>query len=283
MATDIILAAPEPTYVLPDNMVLNPIMDIDLFIGIPVWAWLIALIGVIFVGIMIRWLFRWNKMAAVKGYRDKITSADLKSQQVWYLGINKTFSIYCLKFEDRILSFYDYLKNLDKWCLSSVDATGSCGGVSMMMVSGGYDQVKDPPSEVAVCTAAEDFNNLNALDKDGNPQFFMYKDENGVNQRRQKIIKNNADFIFFLPVMQQMWPRGIAIPSYCFYDSSKNQEFTPKDCSAKFFGARRTKMARELRMRMPDDSLLKKLAPLAIAFACGVVASIFVYMVVTGT
>ena len=284
MATDVFIQSPTaiPTpFILPEGMAINPFFDYDLFIGVPIWVWIFVAMFIIFVLVIGRWLFRMSKMKAVSGYKDKITSADLKSQQVWYIGVNKTFSIYCLKLQDRILSFYEYLRNLEKWCLSSIDATGSCGGVSMMIVGGGYDQVRDPPAEIGICTIAELFNTTNAYDEKGNPQYLEYVDNEGKKNRRHKIIKDYEDYTFFLPVLERLYPKGVSIQAYCFYNPSKAQQFTPADCSASFFGARRTKVARELRIRMPDQAWYITLAPILVAVACGAIATLFTYMVVT--
>lgn len=283
MPVDLFVTKPTPVptpFILPKEMAMNPVMDIDLFIGVPVWAWILVAMGIIFICVWVRWLFRRVKMSSVSGYRDKITSADLESQQVWYFGINKTFSIYCLRLQDRILSFYDYLRKLDKWCYTSIDATGSCGGVSMVMVDGAFDQVKDPIAEVAICTICEETNRKKAYDKNGNPRYFKYIDENGKEQTKHLLIRNHEDYLFFQPLIEQDNPNGVPIDPISLWDPSKIQQFCPAGCQPSFFGARRTKVARELRLRIQDKHWLLKLAPALLAFAVGVVSAIFVYMVV---
>lgn len=281
MPTDIIMDVPTPIptpYTLPQGMVINPFFDTDLFIGVPVWMWIIVALGILLICVWIRWIFRWSKMRAVAGYRDKITSADQKSQQVWYLGINKTFSIYCMKFQDRILSFYEYMQNLDKWLLTSKDATGSCGGVSMMMVGNDSEYVKDPVAEIAICTIAKRFSEDNGYDEKNNPNYYEYFTD-GKKQKRQKIIKSYSDFSFFLPVLEKLYPNGVDIAPYCFYNSSESQQYTPQNSSL-FFGARRTKVARDLIVRTNEKPWYVQLMPLAIAVVSGTIGTLFVYMVV---
>lgn len=226
------------------------------------------------------------KMAPVAGYKDAVNSTDANVQQIWYMGINGSFAIFCLTLKERILTYID-IKNLDKWIVPSTFCRGSCGGVPMMMVTGTSELVKDPPAEKAIVTVCDEFTRLNGFDANGNPNYLTYTDEKGnkkifkdeAGKTVQKIIRDFDDYLFFLPMLERMYPTGVEVPVYGFYDSGENQKYTERDSSAEFFGARRTFCARELRMQNPDKGFLEKYGGILIVAGFCIVFLVLVYLV----
>jgi hypothetical protein len=285
--TTTILVTPTPTpYALPPGMVMNPYLDIDAFLGIPVWAWIMAGLFLLLIFVIGFHAYRRNKMAPVRGYLEAVTSTETDDQQVWHFGMNKALSIYCMRLRARVIEFRDDITYASKWLLTSDDAMGSCGGIPLMMVSPAFMQVKDPVAEIAVCTISKEFNKNNAFNSDGTPNYItdqkgnVVKDENG--EPKLKAIATYNDFIMWLPILETTYPGGVDVPAYCFYDPSENQQFVPMSKPADFFGVRRLKRARQLRSSSPPrEGFFNKFGRPILAFIVGMGLTMFVYLVVT--
>ena len=265
MTTYYNLTPPPPTYVLPDNMALNPIWDQNIFMGIPLWMCVLAALFVIGVCIAIRWIYRIMHMSAVAGYREAASSTEPDATQVWHFGITGSFAIFCLTLKERVLTYQDTIKNLDKWVISSVYSKGSCGNVPMIWVRDTSEIAMDPPSEKAIVVLCKWFNQF-SYDKNGNMRYEVYTDDKGkeipvLDRKGNPIpirIRNFMEYTHFLPRFEEKFPDGIDIPAYGFFDAGESQEFTDRRVTPKFWGARMLKLARELRMLQPDKGFFDK-------------------------
>jgi hypothetical protein len=261
-------------------MVMNPFWDQNLFFGIPVWAaGLTALVLILVTFIGIKWMFRMMKMAPVAGYKDTVNSTDPLATQVWYFGLTGAFAIFCLTLKERVLTYPENSKLLDKWVITSVDCRGSCGGVPMVMVSPTSELAKDPPAEKAIITISK-WLNQRGYDKDGNPVNIEIQMVDGSKKIIHAFIKNFQDYLMFLPYFEHKFPDGVDIPVYGYYDPSENQGFTERGSTAEFFGARRERKARKLYMQQKDDKgFLEKNAKFLIVCVFCILAMIIAWQV----
>jgi hypothetical protein len=256
MTTYLNLTPPVPTpapYVLPDGMVMNPFWDQNLLFGIPIWTVCLTALVILLACLGIRWLFRIMKMAPVAGYKDAVVSGDAQATQVWYFGLTGGFAIFCLTLKERVLTYSEDSKLLDKWVITSVDCRGSCGGVPMVMVSPTSELVKDVPAEKAIVIISHWLNKTFGYDKDNNPIYVEFERDDGTKVKKHAFIKNFEDYLFFLPYFEKKFPDGVDVPVYGFYDPSENQGFTERGSTAEFWGARRERKARKLYMMQKED------------------------------
>jgi hypothetical protein len=217
-----------------------------------------------------RWLFRIMKMAPVAGYKDTVNSGDPQATQVWYFGLTGSFSIFCLTMKERVLTYNEDSKLLDKWIITSVDCRGSCGGVPMVMVSPTSELVKDPPAEKAIVVISQWLNKTFGYDKDGNPINIEIELEGGQKVKKHAFIKTFEDYLFFLPYFEKKFPDGVEVPVTEYYDPSENQGFTERGSTAEFWGARRERKARKLYMMQHEDKnwLVANIKFLTVAAFC---------------
>jgi hypothetical protein len=220
-------------------------------------------------------MFRITHMSAVAGYKDAAKSTDTEVQQVWMLGMNGSFAIYCLTMKEKILTYVNS-QILDKWLVPSSDCRGSCGGVPMMMVTNNSELALDPPTVKAIVTICDEFNKNNAFDEKGNPNYVRVTDEKGIERlayfdpvnptlneftldpdkggvTKQMMINSFADYEFFLPMLERHYHDGVEVDAWCYFDPSENQKYTDRSKTAEFYGARREKKARQRFMRTHVD------------------------------
>ena len=269
----LVMTAPVPTptpYALPPGVVMNPFWDQNLLFGIPIWAvGLTALLIFLLTFVGVKWLYRIMKMAPVAGYKDTVNSTDPLATQVWYFGLTGAFAIFCLTLKERVLTYNEDSKLLDKWVITSVDCRGSCGGVPMVMVSPTSELAKDPPAEKAIVELCKEFNRK-GFDANGNPLMILIQMADGTTKSVHAFIKNFQDYLFFLPYFENKYPEGYETSVYGYYDPSENQGYTERSSTAEFFGARRERKARKLYMQQKEDKgfLEKNIKFLTVAVIC---------------
>lgn len=256
---------------------LNPVFDYAPFWGWPIWIWIFIAFGVVFLILNLRWIRKRIIMKPVLAYLDALKGGKREDMQTWMIGKNKSFFIEHLKYnDDGVISYFKYLKNISMWYLGSSLAIGHAGGIKNAIVSDNYDMVRDPVAEIAFCLAIEEYNEKNKvvqMNDKGEPII----DENGK-ELVSYPINNYEDFKTHRKDMIKANPLGAKMPSFCYFDVLKAQQFFPPNRTAGMFGADNIREARKKNIDQPVTSGWLKFAPLGIAFGISVIAIIITYM-----
>lgn len=252
VAQPIVTAAP----VADTWMKMNPYFDWSPFLGIPFWVLVAAFLFLVLIIVNAYWLFRIRKLAAVKGYVIAVKAATQEDVMTWIISTTKNLTIECLKKRDSVLSFYDPI-NITKWVHTAREAVIHIGGKGGVIVSEDYFKTRDIVSEIALCVAAEEFNNN---------QESLLK-EYGAESIRP--IKNYDDYeCYGRSVLEALHPEGLKVPSYWIFDPDKFKKYFPPGLTATFHGGIIIRDARSLNLGNNKQSFWEKMLPFGIL--CGI-------------
>jgi hypothetical protein len=235
----------------------SPITLANGTIGLPLWLFISAGFVLMFLYVLLSWIFKLRRMNAVKGY---VTAADKGTQedlQTWIFGKTKKLTIECLKYWGSMVHFPANVK-ITKWMHRSIFATITLGGQNAVMVSDDFDTTRDPVSEIALCEACEIFNN-------NQEELEKYKREHKFDSLVVKPISSFSDYRSYgRKVLEQLYPDGLPIPSYSFFNHTKFRKYFPKGRDGDLQGGIFLRKSRRLRERLKDEGIWGKVLPLGI-------------------
>lgn len=253
-------------YQLPPGVIVDPFWDFSLG-TIPLWLIIATILLFVLIIINIYWIFKYKIMVPVRGAGVASKTSGIKTQQAFMFGKNRSFSIQALEYIDGILSYPKQASktsnNIDKWRLTSPTSVGTIGDRPVLIASDGYECIRDPVSEMALCRIVKEININN-------------KDNKEVQ------ITNYTSLCNMLVVLEMEYPDGIPIPTYGLYDPAEVQTITPNEMTAKMLGGNLIRRARTLNMHFTEPGLLEKYLPLMIFAGVGMIGIIITYMYVTG-
>lgn len=264
---------------------MNGNFDHAVVLGIPVWVFVGVILGIVFLGVNLSWVFKMRRMAAVKGFKDVQKKASQEDVMTWMLNKTQKLTIECMRYVDSVISYRDTTK-ISKWHLTTPMSVIHVGGYPAMMISDDYDQTRDIVSEIALCHACEEFNHdqhwlagyLDAMESKGVKIPEWMRDE-GI----AKPIESFSDYRDRGRMLLGMkYPEGIPIPSYSIFSPVKFRKFFPKGRSAGFMGGRFIRQARKLNLGLMKDVDWKAYLPLAGLITLGLVGLIAAWMVPLG-
>jgi hypothetical protein len=269
----VVVATPLGQAAVPDWATLNPLFDqpapILGMLGIPWWFVISCGIILIIILVILSWVFKFRRMAPVKGYKEIQKKAGPDDTMVWLFEKTQKMIIECLKYADSIASYYNPTR-ISKWRLTSPMAMIHVGGYPAMMVSDDYDQSRDLVSEIALCHACEKFNaDQEWLERNGGnpaPQITDFEDYRKYG--RKKLMERN--------------PQGISIPSYSIFNPTKFRKYFPTGRSAGFYGGVLLRRAKDLRSETAEKGWLEKHLPIMIIAAIIIIVNIAAWQVKFG-
>jgi len=243
---------------VPANQYFDPIMDIAVM-SIPIWFWVILLVGVILIATNFWWIYKRMKMSPILGYLDALRAGQ---PQTLFLGKNRAFLIKYLEYIDSVLA-YKKIEEVSKWLVQSPKSVGRLGGLSTLIVRDNYDYSVDPIAEIAICKLAENWNKMHSEDDPMNCyNDFVRLRDNGK--------------------LEDAFPEGVLIPVYNVYDPSLIQKYLPQGRSAGTFGSYITQKAREMRTDKSQEKWYEKYIPIGIALSVSLIMLILSFMYASG-
>jgi len=286
---------------LPGGMALNAFFDSPApilgVIGIP-W-WVLFCVGAFLILIVwpnIYWIRRMAFLRPVKGYRDTLKKATQEDVQTWVLGKTMKLTIEMLRYVDGVLSFYTKTR-IPKWHHNTRQSVMHCGGLPALLVSDDFDQTRDIVSEIAICHAADTYNQwlkpveevFSAIENGNIADLEKYVDKGKLEEIREALAKvGGCDIKEIKPItsyseyekcgqkfLRILWPKGIPVPSYSIYNPTKFSRYFPKGRSAGLQGRILIRESRELKEDMPKPDWKEKL----IQMGAIVVISLFLLVV----
>jgi hypothetical protein len=172
-----------------------------------------------------------------------------------------------------MLYFQDLFKT-DMWRMSASSAVGTLGGLSAAITKDSIDEVIDPVADIALCKVCDDFNhgrfgdtqNMKRAAEETKLLAFTRFDGTEcdfVAAAREGLIPDSIssfdDYVKLRPILEKIWPDGVKIPCYCFYNPYDSDKFTPKNRSPSLFGGIILKKARDFAAdNIPDLSFWDK-------------------------
>lgn len=264
VVTPVATATPVPT-VAP---VLNPVLDIApfhftnfLWVNIiPLWVLIIFCIVVYLVYFNWTWMKKCSALSPCYGYKDALMAGSINAQQTIVFTKSRKWFIRLLTYHSEGILYFQDLLRTDMWRVGATSAVGTLGGLSAAITKDNYDEVIDPIGDIALCTVCDDFNhgrfggqqNMKRAAQESKSLTFTRFDGTEcdfVTAAREGMIpdsiSNFADFVKLRPILEIIWPDGIKIPCYCFYDPYASDKFTPKNRSAALFGGINLQKARD--------------------------------------
>ena len=264
----------------PVDYNLNPIFDYAPLFGWPLWIWIFIAFGMVLLIINLKWLRRRFIMAPTLPYLAALKGGTQEDQQAWMISKNKSFEIKHLRYNaDGVISYFDYIKNISMWFLTSPFAVGHAGGIKNVILSDNFDQARDLIAEAAFYIGIGIYNERhktpatvdgkNLLDEEGKQIYklpiFDYK---SWVEHRENVIKE--------------FPLGIPIDSFLHIDPTKIIQFFPPNRTAGMFGGDNIREARKKNIERKTPSNWIKFAPLGAAIALGIISILIVYMFTHG-
>ena len=275
VVTPVATATPIPT-IAP---VLNPVFDIAPFHGIqlfwlntiPLWAILAFVLVSYWVWYNIGWWQKCGALSSCFGYKDALMagSGSNAQQTIVFTKSRKWFIRLLTYHSEGILYFQDLFKT-DMWHMGASSSVGRLGGLSAAIIKDNSDEVSDPIADIALCKACDDFNHGRFGDQQNmaraaqETKLIKFQRFDGSEcdfyaAAREGLIPDSIsdfdDYVKLRPILEKIWPDGIKIPCYCFYDPYDADRFTPKNRSASLFGGIILKKARDFAAdNIPDLS-----------------------------
>jgi len=287
----------------PEWAVLDPFWDHGVILGLPVWFFIC--VAVVFCTVVenLYWVFRMRKLKDVRGYRDTLKKASQEDVQTWVMGKTQRLTIEMLRYVDSVLSYYTPTR-ISKWHHNTPMSVMHVGGLPALMVSDDFDQTRDVVSEIAICHAAEHFNEfftpvtqvLDAINRGDTASLETMMDRERIEKIRKALVDiGGCEVKEIQPIdnyreyercghkiLRILWPDGIPIPVYSIYNPVKFRKYFPKGCSAGLFGGVLIREARELVVNTPEKGLLEKILPFAGLILIDILALIAVWNVPLG-
>ena len=257
---------------------MNPVLDIAPFHGItlfwlntiPLWAILGFIVGAYWIWYNIGW---WNKCGALApcfGYKDALMAAGSSVQQTIVFTKSKKWFIRMLTYHSEGILYFKDLFRTDMWHMGSSSAVGKLGGLSAAITKDSVDEVVDPIADIALCKACDDFihgrfgDQQNVKRASEETKMLVFNRSDGsecdfITAARERLIPDTIrdfdDYIKLRPILERIWPDGVKIPCYCFYDPYDSDKFTPKNRSPALFGGLLLRKARDFASdNIPDLS-----------------------------
>jgi hypothetical protein len=251
-------------------MNLNPFFDAETIAWIPVWAWILAALLIIFLITLFYWLWRRKIMAGVTGLREAAENTGITPegyQVVATLTFAKTkmFQILSLYYRDGVLSFGNSLQNISKWLHTSKLAVGRLGPLTCLFASDDLDVTRDLVAELAIVTIAD-----------------KYNEELGDQNSKDAIVDHDT-FQAKRKLLEYKYPDGVKMLAYQLYDPKKTHKFLPLNRPAGRFGGVLEYMAEEEIPAKPQAGILDRLvgaitSPVGMAFTAGLIGNVLLYV-----
>jgi hypothetical protein len=281
--TELIMEHP---YEWPKELLQSP-LDANIYLGIPLWAGIFTILGIVVVCVIIFWGLRARSISFIRGYGDASRDPSLVCTGIFTGAGGLQFT--ALKMIDRIITRPLDDDRLDCWHHAAV-ANASIGKQPVVFVSPMSDVSKDPVSEIAVCKIVETFNE-GSIDSAGNPVWVTMVDrrtgksvpyiaENGL--PKQRCIRNFEDFIFFKNELMATYPDGIPIDPVNEYDPIKVHALLDRGSSSAQQGGIRMTSAEELRLEADKDDFLGTYGKIIIVGVICIALLIVEYIAVKG-
>jgi hypothetical protein len=285
----VVVATPLGQAAVPDWVTLNPLFDqpapILGALGIP-W-WFIIGCGVILfiILVIISWVFKFRRMAAVKGHKEIQKKAGPEDIEAWLFSKTQKMIIECLHIVGGVASYNNPLM-ISKWYLTSPMAMLHIGGYPAMMISDDYDRSRDPVSEVALCHACDEFNaDLKEWDTRIRPGLEKSGQvlEGMDYHELAKPIESYSDYRSRGHLLLKLrYPDGIPIPAYSIFNPVKFRKYFPRGRDATFYGGVQIRKARKLQTRIKEKGFWEKTIPLMIIAAIIIIVNIAAWQVKFG-
>ena len=278
-----IIAQPiaQVTQGIPNYVTLNPWFDqpapIIGALGIPWWFVICCIFLLIPVIVLMSWIFKFKRMAPVKGFKEIQKKAGPDDVMVWLFSKTQKMIIECLRYVDAVASYYAPTR-ISKWHLTSPMAMAHIGGYPAMLVSDDYDQSRDPVSEIALCHACEEFNkDLETWVTDMLPKL---KASGSLPDKidydwLSRPIDNFDDYRKrgnYLLKLQ--YPDGVPIPAYNIFNPVKFRKYLPDGRSAGLFGGVLIRKAEELKKDAVEKGFWEKALPILMILAIDIIGLI---------
>ena len=278
VVTPVATATPIPT-VAP---VLNPVLDIAPFHGIqlfwlntiPLWAILAFIIGAYFVWYNLGWMRKCGALAPCYGYKDALMAQGSNVQQTIVFTKSRKWFIRLLTYHSEGILYFQDLFKTDMWHVTSPSSVGKLGGLTAAITKDSIDEVVDPVADLALCKVCDDFvhgrfgdqQNMKRASEETKLLTFTRPDGSEcdfISAAKERLIPDTIrdfdDYVKLRPILERIWPDGVKIPCYCFYDPYDSDKFTPKNRSPSLFGGLLLKKARDLAAdNIPDLSFWDK-------------------------
>lgn len=270
--------------VIPSGMELNPILDwIPIpVLGIPLWVPITLLFILLVIATLIYWILRMGSLASVRGWGDSLRNMTQDDVQVWVISRVQKLTIECMTIKDNILSSNDP-NNIIMYHVNSAQGIINVGGARAVVVSEDYDQNRDFIAEIALCNAADGFN-------DRQEQFIEEVDvkyqeslSTDPSAEKPKVVKPICDFeayeMYGKRCLELLNPNGLIIPAFNLFNPNKFRKYFPRGCSGMWFGGELIHDARKLNLKRGErsfwDTNLFLMISAGIALAALIVAWIF--------
>ena len=259
------LATVQPVTTIPDIMRLDSHFDWSVFLGIPFWVFITIFFAMIVGIVFLYWHFRMRRMASVKGYVEAMVHAQQWDVMVWIIDATRRLTIECMKMTDGVLSFYDK-KVIIRWFHDERNPPLNIGGVGGVICSEGFFRTRDMVAEIARDTACDDFNH----------NLETYGEE--LKRPCAPISDSTAYKTFGRELLETLNPDGLWIPSYCLFDSERDNKYKPRGLTARFNGGIFIRQARKLNLGMRVMGWLERHLALGIIVTIGLIAIIAAWM-----
>jgi hypothetical protein len=229
-------------FVTPPGMFFDPVVWDNQSLFLPVWLWIILVLGAIMFFSVITMVIVWFIMKSVAGYGQLGDAASAKGSptQVFSIWKNRSFVIEPLWYYGNVLSYADPLKKMQLWFHNSEKATGVSAGKPVMITRDGFDGTVDFIAEMAYCTIAPRFNQqfgtelVQIRNPDGTP---FLDDENKPVYREQEVVDSMGKPYMLtsfatirdrVPMLKKLYPEGVAIDPYQIYALDEIYQYTPQ-------------------------------------------------------
>jgi hypothetical protein len=279
MADVIALPIPQQIPIMPGG-VLHPWFDqpapVVGALGIPWWFVICCIFILGFVLTQVSWIFKFKRMAAVKGFKEIQKRSSPDEVMTWLFTKTQRTLIEALKYAGGVASYYSPIR-ISKWHLTSPMSMAHVGGYPAMLVSDDYDQSRDPVSEIAITRACEELNS----DPEIWTRIRAKVEEMGDKLPAwftSEVMKPIESFTDYKErghiILKLRYPEGIPIPAYSIFNPTKFRRYFPKGRDATFFGGVLLRKSRKLKMRVPEKGFWEKILPIAVPLVLVIIAII---------
>jgi hypothetical protein len=222
--------------------------------GVPMWLFVAAALGVVFLVVCMYWIFRIRKLSAVKGFVQAAGSSNHDNICAWLISNTRKLAIVNLIKRDNVLGYPEGYGILQEWLHTNPGAVLHIGGVPGVLLGDEFMMSRDMIGEIALVQCCEQYNR--DQDKLGGIPIKGYEDY--MKFGRNRIEATNPD--------------GIRIPSYSIYNPSKFLKYGPPDMSAALSGGIFERDAKKLNSDQPKKSFWERATPLLVTgLVCGAI------------
>lgn len=261
MPTEIV-AAPISTMAVPQGMTIT-IFDWSPILGVPFWLFINCFLFFCLAAVIVYWMARIRKLAAVKGWSESMKQADVGDVQAWIISRTQKLVIECMKIEDNILSYKDKTK-IGMWHHNTRESVIRVGGNPAVVVSEDFDQTRDFISEIALTDNCDEFNHDVMELREEMIKKYKECKEKGVEMPEPNVAAPIENYIDYedhgREDLQTIHPNGLPVKVFNIFSNIRFLKYFPLGCSHMFFGADVTLESRLLRNRTKQTGFWSKYA-----------------------